>query len=134
MNKFLQSVIEECQKTGIVKTLLGRVRHIPYINSSNPKEKSKAERQAVNTICQGSAADIIKIAMIQICSLLKRMNSKTTLLLHIHDELLFDVPEIEFHQIKQLVKYTMETSVTLEIKLPVKLSSGKTWGSLTEIQ
>lgn len=133
VNKFLQSVVEECKKTEIVKTLLGRTRYLPTINSSNPKEKSKAERQAVNTICQGSAADIIKIAMIKICSQLKKMNSNTILLLHIHDELLFDVPENEFNQVKHLIKHTMETCVTLDIQLPVKIYAGKTWGTLSEI-
>ena len=128
IRSFMDSVITEAEKTGIVKTFMGRERFISGINSRNKTEKSGAERMAINTPIQGSAADIVKMAMIQLAASLKEKNLKSKMILQVHDELIFDVPESELEVMKKLVRDKMENVVTLSIPLRISIETGKNWG------
>ena len=119
--------IEKAKKDGKVSTILNRHRLIPEINSSNGNIAAGASRMAFNTIIQGSAADIIKIAMLRVFRALKRTNLKTALLLQVHDELLLEVPEEEIGQVTTLVKEEMEGAFELESILKVDISIGDDW-------
>ncbi|MFM2316440.1 MAG: hypothetical protein RLZZ155_772, partial [Bacteroidota bacterium] len=110
-----------------VETVLGRRRFLPDINSSNAISRSFAERNAVNAPIQGSAADVIKVAMAKIQSALKAANLKTKMVLQVHDELLFDTPKEEIEQVFALVKHEMENAVKLSVPLDVEIQSGNNW-------
>lgn len=133
ITKFLCVVVEKCKKNGYVSTIYGRKRYLPEINSTNNFEYKRAERQAVNTICQGSAADLVKVAMNKIFEKFKEVNTRTLMVLQLHDELLFEVPKEEVDVIQHLVKQVMENVLTLDLSLPVRLSVGTCWGSLVEL-
>ncbi len=128
VDDFIKRTIREAEELGYVQTLGGRRRYLPRINSRNKTEKRAEERIAVNTSIQGSAADIIKWAMIQISEKLKGLKSR--LILQIHDELLFEVAEEELKSVEKLVKTTMETAMPLKLPLRVQLDKGSSWGSL----
>ena len=114
-------------KTGKTVTLTGRERLIPEINSSNQMLKSQAERLAINTPLQGTAADLIKIAMIKIDAWMKKEKFKSKMILQIHDELIFEVIEEELEAVKHGVKYHMENVFDLKIPLVVEIAIGKNW-------
>lgn len=128
VDEFIKQTISEAEETGYVQTLDGRRRYLPRINSRNKTEKRAEERIAVNTPIQGSAADIIKRAMIQISEKLKGLKSR--LILQIHDELLFEVADEELRTVKELVKTTMETAMPLKLPLRVQIDEGTNWGAL----
>jgi DNA polymerase-1 len=128
IRSFMDKVIEEAEKTGKVSTLMGRERFIPGINSRNKTEKSGAERMAVNTPIQGSAADIVKLAMLKITDRLKESGLKSRMILQVHDELIFEVPDSELEILKKLVKKEMETVVAFSIPLRTSIETGKNWG------
>lgn len=125
---FMDKVIAGAEKTGKVSTLMGRERFISGINSRNKTEKSQAERMAINTPIQGSAADIVKLAMLKIASRLKELDLKSRMILQVHDELIFEVPESELEIMKKVVKEVMETAVTLSIPLRTSIETGRNWG------
>jgi DNA polymerase-1 len=127
VKKFIDRTIEEVRRTGVAKTLLGRERPIPDMNARNPNARSFAERTAVNTPLQGTAADLIKIAMIRIDGELTRRNSGTRMLLQVHDELVLESPTEEIPEIKQLVKQEMERVIALEVPLIVDVGTGPNW-------
>jgi DNA polymerase-1 len=112
---------------GYVQTVLGRRRYLKDINSRNAVVRGAAERNAVNAPIQGSAADIIKIAMINIYKKLEKANYKTKMLLQVHDELVFDVYKPELETIKTLVKTEMENAYKLKVPLNVDLGVGHDW-------
>ncbi|MCD6397131.1 MAG: DNA polymerase I [Spirochaetaceae bacterium] len=128
IRSFMDSVIAEAEKTGRVKTFMGRERFISGINSRNKTEKSGAERMAINTPIQGSAADIVKMAMIQLAASLKEKKLKSRMILQVHDELIFEVPDSELELMKKLVRDKMENVVTLSIPLRTSIETGKNWG------
>ncbi|MDI6688568.1 MAG: DNA polymerase, partial [Desulfobacterales bacterium] len=107
--------------------LMGRKRPIPEINSHNTNIRQQAERLAINTPIQGTAADLIKIAMINIWKRLKEGNLKMRMILQIHDELLFEVPETELEPAKKLIKNDMENALSLSVPLKVDIGWGKNW-------
>jgi DNA polymerase-1 len=121
VKEYLEFLIEEARKNGFAKTLLGRKR---------PMKGADIERIAVNTPIQGSAADIIKLAMVKIDDKLRCANLKTNMLLQVHDELLFEVPENELARIKEIVKSSMENAYRLSVGLEVNISWGKRWGEI----
>ncbi|PZC85504.1 hypothetical protein B5X24_HaOG216612 [Helicoverpa armigera] len=131
---FTQSVIEECREKGYVETLMKRRRYLPDITSSSAPKKSAAERQAVNTTIQGSAADIAKAAMCSIDTMTDTLDPKPRLILQMHDELIYEVPEAYQHYFITIIKQVMENTLKLTVPLPVKVKSGLTWGSLKEIE
>ena len=124
---FMTEQVEKARKNGFVETILGRKRHLKDINSNNFVVRGHAERNAVNAPIQGSAADVIKIAMIDIDRALSEGGFKTKMLLQVHDELLFEVPEEEIEPIKVLIKEKMESAVKTKVPLIVEVGVGNNW-------
>ena len=127
LKKYMSDQIDFARNNGYVETIMGRRRYLQNINSQNNMLRSSSERNAINAPIQGSAADIIKIAMININSELKKQSLKSKMLLQVHDELVFDVHKSEKDQIKDIVKNTMESAVKLKVPLKIDLEFGKNW-------
>jgi DNA polymerase-1 len=127
---FIDRTLEEARREGKVKTLFGRVRPIPDINSKNANLRGFAERTAVNTPLQGTAADLIKIAMIRIDTALRDQGLKSRMTLQVHDELVFEVPEAEIEVMRTLVREEMEKVHPLTVPLLVEIGVGKNWRDL----
>jgi DNA polymerase-1 len=124
---YMDSIIEEAQKNGYVTTVLNRRRYIPEVNASNKIMKALGERLAMNAPIQGSAADIIKLAMVNVYNKLKEGNFKSTLILQVHDELILNVYKDEEEKIRALVKREMEEVMDLSVPMEVDISVGSTW-------
>ncbi|XP_049575679.1 DNA polymerase theta isoform X1 [Syngnathus scovelli] len=157
INSFLKETVKKCIKDGYVQTLMGRRRYLPGITSTNPHVKAHAERQAVNTTVQGSAADIVKRATINIHRRLRKTYSKAPLshqhthagtdshsrrgahlrgayfVLQLHDELFYETAEENLIQVAQIVKREMESAVKLYVKLKAKVKAGPSWGNLQDL-
>jgi DNA polymerase-1 len=127
---FIDKTLEEARRDLKVKTLHGRIRPIPDINSKNFTQRGFAERTAVNTPLQGTAADLIKIAMIRIDAALQERNLKSRMTLQVHDELVFEVPEKEVETMQSLVREQMEKVHTLAVPLLVEMEVGPNWRDL----
>ncbi len=127
VRKFIDQTLEETRREQRVKTLFGRVRPIPDINSKNANMRGFAERTAVNTPLQGTAADLIKLAMIRIDHELRIRNLKSRMLLQVHDDLLFEVPEAEIETMTELVRDKMENVYALRVPLLVESGAGLNW-------
>ena len=119
--------VDFARENGYVQTVLGRRRYLKDINSANGMVRSGAERNAVNAPIQGSAADIIKIAMINIHKKLKAENWKSKMLLQVHDELVFDVHKSELETIKPMIKHEMENAFKMDVPLDVEIGVGENW-------
>ncbi len=130
VRSYIDRLLEETRREQKVRTLFGRVRPIPDMQSRNANLRGFAERTAVNTPLQGTAADLIKIAMIRIDQRLREENFATRMTLQVHDELLFDVPEKEVDQVKQLVQHEMETVIQLKVPVVVDCGVGPNWRDL----
>jgi DNA polymerase-1 len=128
VRQFIEDVIKKTEETGYVTTIFGRRRYIPTINSRNKTEKAAAERIAVNTPIQGSAADIVKTAMLNLDRRLKNERSKARLLLQVHDELIFECPQDTAVETAILIKAEMEQAVSLSVPLRVSVETGNRWG------
>ncbi len=126
---YMDRTKDEARKNGYVKTLLGRKCYIPNINAPNAGWRAGAERQAINAPLQGTAADIMKRAMIKIPPALLAANLKAKMLLQVHDELIFEVPEAELEETTSLVKSIMENVVDLDVPLVAEAGSGDSWAS-----
>jgi DNA polymerase-1 len=124
---YMEDKIEEARSTGYVTTLFNRRRYIPEIKTGGMREQQQAERIAINTPVQGSAADLIKIAMINIHRKTKERNLKSLMTLQVHDELVFEVPKDELGKMKELVKEEMEGAVELLVPIKVSIQYGKNW-------
>jgi len=124
---YMERTIAEAKQAGYVITLLGRKRPVPEINSTNSNIRQQAERLAINSPIQGTAADLIKIAMINIHNRLKREKLKTRMVLQIHDELLCEAPENEAGIIKDMIRHEMENAISLSVPLKVDIGVGKNW-------
>ncbi|XP_077426796.1 DNA polymerase theta isoform X2 [Vanacampus margaritifer] len=157
INCFLRETVKKCIKDGYVQTLMGRRRYLPGITSTNPHVKAHAERQAVNTTVQGSAADIVKRATINIHRRLRKTYPKAPLshqhthagtgsyprrgahlrgayfVLQLHDELFYETTEENLIQVAQIVKREMESAVKLYVKLKAKVKAGPSWGNLQDL-
>ena len=127
LKNYIQEQIDVARERGYAQTILGRRRYLKDINSQNAMVRSAAERNAVNAPIQGSAADIIKIAMINIHKRLTDENWKSKMLLQVHDELVFDVHNSELEKIQPLIKHEMENAFKLDVPLTVELGMGKDW-------
>ena len=127
LKSYIQEQIELAREKGFVQTILGRRRYLKDINSANAVVRGAAERNAVNAPIQGSAADIIKIAMINIHKRLIAENWKSKMLLQVHDELVFDVHNSELEKIQPMIKQEMEQAVNLSVPLEVEIGIGKDW-------
>lgn len=127
VKKYMEEIIEKARKDGFVTTVLGRRRYIPEITSSNFNVRSLGERLAMNTPIQGSAADIIKIAMVRVYNKLKERNLKSKLILQVHDELILEVSKDEMDEVKAIVKDGMENAMKLDVPLVVDINTGSNW-------
>ena len=127
LRSYINEQIEFAREKGYVQTILGRRRYLKDINSANAVVRSAAERNAVNAPIQGSAADVIKIAMINIHKKLKEENWKSRMLLQVHDELVFDVHNDELEKIQPMIKHEMENAFMMSVPLDVELGLGKDW-------
>lgn len=130
---FIDGVYAEVEKSGFVKTILGRRRYLADFNSSNMQLRDFARRQAVNTPIQGSCADLIKKAMVEISREFYRRALKAKFLIQIHDELIFDLPEDEMKAVVVIVREIMENTLKLSVPLKVNLKAGKNWAEMKEI-
>ena len=127
---YVDETVERCKAFGYVETALGRRRYLPNINAPNFPVRQAAQRAAINMPIQGTAADIIKIAMIQIMDRMDDLNMRSKMILQVHDELIFEVPRKELDQMSEIVMELMPSSMTLEIPLAVELKDGDNWGDL----
>jgi DNA polymerase-1 len=127
---FIEKTLEDTRREGAVRTLFGRVRPIPDITSRNPNSRGFAERTAVNTPLQGTAADLIKLAMISLDRKLADRKFKTRMVLQVHDELLFEVPAAETKEVEELVRGEMEGVIELNVPLVADLGFGPNWRDL----
>jgi DNA polymerase I len=127
LKSYINNQIQFARENGYVQTILGRRRYLKDINSQNAIVRGGAERNAVNAPIQGSAADIIKIAMINIHEKLTSENWKSKMLLQVHDELVFDVHHSELDKIKPMIKHEMENAFTINVPLIVEIGEGKDW-------
>jgi DNA polymerase-1 len=125
VRQFIDDTIQHVRQTGVTKTLFGRERPIPDMNTRNPSARGFAERTAVNSPLQGTAADLIKLAMIRIDAHLRNLQSK--MLLQVHDELVLEAPEEEAEQVASMVKEEMEGAYKLEIPLVADVGIGPNW-------
>ena len=131
VEEFIERTKALAAEEGYVKTLLGHVRTISEITSRSPVERAKAQRIAVNTVIQGTAADIMKMAMLRADRMIEEEGMHARLLLQIHDELIFEVPEDELDRMETLVREAMEGAVQLSIPLRVSIAIGRDWGELS---
>ncbi|MDC7221419.1 MAG: DNA polymerase I [Spirochaetales bacterium] len=127
---FIEKTIEDAREEGGVSTMMGRFRTIRGINSRNKTEQQGAERAAVNSRIQGSAADIVKKAMLDLAPRIETEFPRAKMLLQVHDECIFQVPEEEMNRLAQLVQEVMESAVTLSIPLRVNVETGHRWGEI----
>jgi DNA polymerase-1 len=130
VKRFIEKTLEQTRREGSVRTMFGRVRPIPDIESRNPNQRGFAERTAINTPLQGTAADLIKLAMIAIDRQLTERKLKTRMVLQVHDELLFEVPTEEKAEVAELVRREMEGVVKLDVPLVADLAFGANWRDL----
>ncbi len=128
VDSFIKEIIAGAEAKGYVETIRRRRRTLPGITSRNKTEKAAAERMAINSVIQGSAADIVKQAMIDVSKELDKKEYRTRLLLQVHDELIFEVPDDELEIIPELVKRAMESGADLGIPLRVQVEIGQSWG------
>ena len=128
VSAFMETLKESAAEKGFVETLMGRRRYIRAINSRNQTQRAAAERIAINTPIQGSAADIVKTAMLRVDRALKQQQLKARLLLQVHDELILEAPDAEVDTVKALLKQEMEHVVELAVPLRVSIEAGSCWG------
>jgi len=127
---YLDGILQEAKKKGYVTTLYNRRRYIPEINSPNRAARQFAERTAINTPIQGTAADLIKIAMNRIYRRIRDKNLKAKLIMQVHDELVLEAPANEVEDVEQMVKAEMEGVIAMVVPLKVSVSKGKNWGEI----
>ncbi len=127
IKKYMEQTVEDAKKNGYVKTIMGRKRYLPELNSSNGQVRNFAERTAINTPIQGSAADLIKMAMISVHSRIKETNLKAWMVLQVHDELVFEVHKDHAEKLKDIVKKEMENVFNLSVPLTVDIGIGNNW-------
>ncbi len=127
VKEYMNSNVEFARKNGYVSTLLGRKRYVPEINSSNFNLRSFGERAAMNMPLQGTAADVIKIAMIKVANRIKKEGLRSRLILQVHDELIVDTAEDEVEEVKNILVEEMQSAVTLSVPLTVETECGTRW-------
>jgi DNA polymerase-1 len=133
VRRYMSEIVESGRSAGFVQTLCGRKRWLPDLNNRNFNLRSFAERTALNTPIQGTAADIIKIAMLRVDNMLRERGMKSQMLLQVHDELIFDVPKDELEQLAALVREGMEGAFALKVPLVVDVKVGENWYDMEKI-
>jgi DNA polymerase-1 len=129
VKRFIDKTIEQARETGEVTTILGRKRRLNDINASNVNLRKLAERAAINTPVQGSAADLIKLAMINMDRELKKTKLKSRMLLSVHDEIIFETPLAEKEALMDLARQVMEGVFALKVPLKVNIAAGVNWAT-----
>ena len=124
---YLGGIVDEARRSGYTETIMGRRRYLPDLTSDNRQRREMAERMALNAPIQGSAADIIKVAMLQVDRALKESGLKSRMLLQVHDELVFDVAPGEREALETLVRTEMGAAYPLSVPLEVSVGSGRDW-------
>ena len=127
VDRYMERVTEQAKRDGYVETMFGRRRYLPELSSGKHMLKAFGERVARNMPIQGTAADIIKIAMVRVDERLRRENLRARLILQVHDELIVEAPEEESEQVRQLLQEEMENAVKLSVPLTADAAVGKTW-------
>ncbi len=127
VREFLDQILEQARKNLYITTILGRRCYFPDINSKNQMARKAAEREAINAPMQGSAADIIKLAMVKIDALLRERNMKSKMIMQVHDELVFEAKEDEIDELKEIIKKEMEGAVKLRVPIKVDIGIGENW-------
>ena len=130
VKSYMESTKEEARKTGYVQTILGRRRAIPEINAQNRQVREAAERMAINMPVQGTSADIIKVAMINLEREIEKRKLESKMLLQVHDELIFEVPDAEVGEMKKIVPELMTSAMALSVPLKAAVKSGPNWGEM----
>jgi len=128
--QYFEATKQQVRQNGYVQTILGRRRYIPEINASNRQIREAAERMAINMPVQGTSADIIKVAMINLHREMQKRQLKSKMLLQVHDELIFEVPQHEMEEMKRLVAETMSSAIKLSVPLKVDIKIGNNWGEM----
>jgi DNA polymerase-1 len=127
VKEYLDSLVEQARTTGRVRTAFGRLRPTPEINSADVQARNRAEREAMNTPLQGTAADLMKLAMVKAQARLKREQMQTRMILTVHDELVFEAPERELDRAQAIVRQEMEGAYLMAVPLKVELGVGPNW-------
>ena len=127
LEKYMHNNVVFCKENGYIKTIFGRIRPIPEVNSNNHNVRTFGERAAMNMPLQGSASDIIKLAMVKTYNEFNSKGLKSKIILQVHDELVVDCYPGELEIVKEILKENMENVVDLPVKLTVNIESGKTW-------
>ena len=127
VRKYMDDIVEEAEQNGYVSTILGRRRYIPELKSGKFQERSFGKRVALNTPIQGSAADIIKIAMVKVYAALQEKKLKSRLILQVHDELIVETHKLEVEQVKQILSECMQNAVSLAVPLVAEVKTGRSW-------
>jgi DNA polymerase-1 len=130
VREYMEGTKKQARELGYVQTILGRRRSIPEINSSNRNLREAAERMAINMPVQGTSADIIKVAMVKLDQEMAKRNLKSSMLLQVHDELIFEVPEDELNEMRILAAKVMSEAIELSVPLKVETKTGKNWGQM----
>jgi DNA polymerase-1 len=133
IQRYMQQTKRDAAELGYVCTLLNRRRYIPDIHAANYQLRSGAERMAINMPIQGTAADIIKLAMIRLLAEMRRRQVRSRMILQVHDELVFEVPEDELQLMRQLVREVMEGALKLAVPLTVEVKIGRNWGEIAPV-
>jgi DNA polymerase-1 len=127
VRRFMDEVPKEAKEKGYVTSIYGRRRYVPTINDRNYNVRSRAEREAINMPIQGTASDIVKMAMLEVDEALRRENLKTRLIMQVHDELLLEAPAEEVERAMAIVRKEMENAVKLDVPLLVEVGAGDNW-------
>ena len=133
IREYIQRTVHEGGERGYVETFLGRRRYIPELLHANSQVRAAAERMAINMPVQGTAADVIKVAMVRLLKRLQADGYQSKMILQVHDELLFEVPPEELEEMGRLVPDVMSTAVEMVVPLQVEVKVGASWGELEEI-
>jgi DNA polymerase-1 len=133
VRRFRDATLEQVRRDGYVRTLLGRLRRIPDIHAKEPNARHFAERTAVNTPLQGSAADLIKLAMIRLDRALREHESSARMLLQVHDELVLEAAEAEVKPVAALLRESMEQAYKLRVPLETSVFAGRNWRDMDDV-
>jgi DNA polymerase-1 len=127
IREYMDRIPKEARENGFVTSLFGRRRYFSGINDRNFVVRSRAEREAINMPIQGTASDIVKIAMVRVAAALEKERLETRMIMQVHDELLFEAPKDEVKRASEIIKREMETAATLDVPLVVEVGSGDNW-------
>ncbi|MBI4285760.1 MAG: DNA polymerase I [Chloroflexi bacterium] len=130
VSRYIEATKAQARKEGYVQTILGRRRYIPEINHANRQVREAAERMAINMPVQGTSADIVKVAMINLYREMRQRRLQSKMLLQVHDELIFEVPEAETEVMRRIVPEIMSTAIKLDVHVKVDIKSGQNWGEM----